>query len=116
MCQLPVASISLNIMNNTKTCVIKTIQLNSPLKNRERYQAGLTLAKASGTVTRDWGKIGQKLTSTKRSQKQLRDTFRSQFPSRFLSREIGRSPRVVTRMDTPKSDCHLRSTYMIGVL
>ena len=24
--------------------------------------------------------------------------------------------KVVTRMDTPKSDCHLRSTYMIGVL
>ena len=24
--------------------------------------------------------------------------------------------RVVTRMDTPKSDCHLRSTYMMGVL
>ena len=23
---------------------------------------------------------------------------------------------VVTRMDTPKSHCHLRSTYMIGVL
>ena len=24
--------------------------------------------------------------------------------------------RVVTRMDTPKSDCHLHSKYMIGVL
>ena len=24
--------------------------------------------------------------------------------------------RVVTRIDTPKSDCHLHSKYMIGVL
>ena len=30
--------------------------------------------------------------------------------------ENSNTEKVVTRMDTPKSDCHLRSTYLIGVL